>query len=93
MPKEIAKNNIILDEIIDLCKKNKIELIFYVSPYCSKTKNMDYINKLINKVPNLVDFSKGYDDKLFVNCGHLNSQGAKKFTTDLYNVTRNMTQF
>ena len=89
LPKKIKLKNIILDEITEICLKNKIQLILYISPYCSKTKNMRYIEKLITKVPNLIDLSKGYDDKLFFNCGHLNNQGAKIFTTNLYNATKN----
>ncbi|MDX1830493.1 MAG: hypothetical protein R3342_13215 [Lutibacter sp.] len=89
LPKTIKLKNIILDEITDICRKNKIQLTLYISPYCSKTKNMRYIEKLITKVPNLIDLSKGYDDKLFFNCGHLNNQGAKIFTTNLYNATKN----
>lgn len=90
LPKTIKLKNIILDEITDICRKNKIQLTLYISPYCSKTKNLKYIEKLITKVPNLIDLSKGYDDKLFYNCGHLNNQGAKIFTADLYNATRNI---
>lgn len=89
LPKTIKPKNIILDEIIDVCRKNKIQLTLFISPYCSKTKNMSYIEKLITKVPTLIDLSKGYDDKLFFNCGHLNNQGAKIFTTNLYNATKN----
>lgn len=89
LPKKIKLKNIILDEITDICRKNKIQLTLYISPYCSKTKNMKYIEKLITKVPNLIDLSKGYDDKLFFDCGHLNNQGANIFTTNLYNATKN----
>jgi len=89
LPKTIKLKNIILDEITDICRKNKIQLTLYISPYCSKTKKMKYIEKLITKVPNLIDLSKGYDDKLFFNCGHLNNQGAKIFTTNLHNITKN----
>lgn len=85
----IKQNNSVLDEIIQICKKNKISLTLYTSPFCSKTRNIDYINKLKIKIPGLIDLSKGYSDKLFFNCGHLNSEGAKIFTTNLYTATKN----
>lgn len=88
LPKTIKPNNVILDEIIETCQRNNITLIIYTSPFCSKTKNVDYIPKLKTKVPNLIDVSKGYDDKLFFNCSHLNDQGAKLFTSNLYNATK-----
>lgn len=88
LPTTIKLKNIMLDEITDICRRNKIQLILYTSPYCSKTKNMGYINKLITKIPNLIDLSQGYNDELFFNCVHLNNQGAKIFTTKLYNATK-----
>tara|TARA_B100000780_G_scaffold272843_1_gene235634 strand:- start:818 stop:1732 length:915 start_codon:yes stop_codon:yes gene_type:complete len=88
LPILIRKGNIILDEIIKICKKNKISLTLYTSPYCSKIKTEDYIKKLINKFPNLINLSKGYNDRLFYDCGHLNNQGAKIFTNNLYNETK-----
>lgn len=93
LSKTIKQNNSVLDEIIKICKENKIALTLYTSPFCSKTKNMDYINKLKIKVPGLIDLSKGYSDKMFFNCGHLNSEGAKIFTTNLYNATKNRLKY
>jgi hypothetical protein len=75
---------------MNICKKNEIQLILFISPYCSKAKNTDYIEKLKIKVPTLIDLSKDYDDNLFFNCGHLNNQGAIKLTINLYNSTKDM---
>ncbi len=88
LPKTILKENTILNQIINLCEKNKTQLTLFVSPYCKKIKNIDYIVKLKKKYPYLIDFSKGYDDNLFYNCSHLNNKGANKFTYDLYNVSK-----
>lgn len=85
----IKQNNSVLDEIIEICKENKISLTLYTSPFCNKTKNIDYVNKLKLKIPGLIDLSKGYPDELFFNCGHLNSKGAKIFTTNLFTATKN----
>ncbi len=89
LPNSISKKNLILEDIITICKKNNIELILYTSPFCSKVINKNYIEKLKNKIPNLIDLSNGYDDELFYDCGHLNIQGAKVFTKNLYNSTFN----
>ena len=88
LPNSIGQNNRILDEIIYICSENRIQLSLFVSPYCSKTKNLDYIDKLKKKVPDLIDLSKGYNDNLFFNCNHLNNKGANIFTTNLYNETK-----
>lgn len=88
LPVLIREENIILDEIIKICKKNKISLTLFISPYCSKMDAKGYIKQLITKFPNLINLSKGYDDKLFYDCGHLNNQGAKIFTNDLYHKTK-----
>lgn len=88
LPKEIAKENAILKEIRALCKVNSIELVLFISPYSSTVKNRDYIGKLKNKVPDLLDVTKGYNDSLFYNYGHLNNKGARVFTKNLYYATQ-----
>lgn len=89
LPDGIRQNNKVLEDIINLCKEKKITLTLFVAPFCSNTKNLDYINKLSERVPNLINLSKNYNDSLFYNCGHLNSKGANLFTTHLYNATKN----
>ncbi|WP_299385067.1 hypothetical protein [uncultured Lacinutrix sp.] len=84
LPSEISKSNPVLDNIVNLCKKHNINLILFVAPYSSKMKNIEYIDKLNQKLPNLLDMSRGYEDKLFYNYGHLNHNGAQVFTKDLY---------
>lgn len=89
LPKEISDRNKVLDEIKEFCQKKNVRLVLFVAPYCGQTKNLDYITKLKEKIPGLLDFSEGYSDDLFVNCGHLNNKGAKSFTTQLYQSTKN----
>ncbi len=84
LPKTISRVNSILDEIRRICKEGNINLILFVSPYSSATGNMDYIEKLKYKIPELIDLSKGYDDELFFNYGHLNNKGGQLFTKRLY---------
>ena len=54
--------------------------------FIEKNKALCMISVLINT--NLINLSKGYNDRLFYDCGHLNNQGAKIFTNNLYNETK-----
>lgn len=89
LPLIVSERNIILEEIISICKENKIELILYLSPFCSKVENKEYLEALKSKIPDLIDLSKGYSDDLFYDCGHLNFQGAQLLTKNLYHATPN----
>lgn len=80
LPKTIAKSNIFVNEIIQLCSENNIELILFCAPFSSNIKEISYIDKLKMKYPNLYNYSKTMDDISFSNSTHLNNEGAKKFT-------------
>ncbi|MFV8342105.1 hypothetical protein [Flavobacterium sp. XS2P39] len=81
LPVAILDSNIILDSIASFSKQNNIEVVYYCAPFCKKIKNIDFIWKLKNKIPELEDFSEAVnDDKMFLNCNHLNDSGAKRFT-------------
>jgi hypothetical protein len=87
LPASIAQRNRALEQIVALCKKHKIELVLFCAPYCSRTQHFDYIDKLKRKYPNLYDFSRTMSDGDFCNCGHLDEQGALKFTKLLMDAT------
>ena len=81
MPETISKSNVYFDKIKNYCKKNNIKAVFYCAPFCKHTINLDYVSKLKKKIPELYDFSNAInDDKMFVQCYHLNENGAEKFT-------------
>lgn len=81
LPNVIASNNSFFDRIKRYSIENKIKVVYFCAPFCKHTKNLDYIKKLKTKIPELYDFSSDIqEDKLFVNCYHLNDAGAKKFT-------------
>jgi hypothetical protein len=81
LPETIAEKNIYFDKIKEYCKKNNSKVIFFCAPFCKHTAHLDYISKLKTKIPELYDFSKSInDDKMYVNCYHLNEAGAIKFT-------------
>lgn len=83
LPKEIAKENEAINQIKKICEANKIKLVLFCAPFCSVAKNRDYIKKLKQKLPELRDYSDGYDDSLFYDCAHLNEKGALLFTNQL----------
>lgn len=80
LPKTVADKNETLDEIQTLCKRHKIDLVLFCAPFCSKTVNRDYVDKLKKKLPQLQDYSDNYGDSLFFDCAHLNDKGALFFT-------------
>lgn len=88
--KHKLKINPILLEIKQLCKVHHVDLVLFISPFCSKIYPDDYIIKMKTFEPNLIDLTKGYDDALFFNCGHLNQKGAEVFTRNLYLSTKEL---
>jgi hypothetical protein len=84
LPDIILDNNIILDNIQSFSKQNNINVLYFCAPFCKNINNIDFISKLKNKIPEFKDFSRAVqDDKMFVNCNHLNDNGAKRFTSIL----------
>jgi|SRR6218665_335272 len=82
-PKQIAAENKTITAFKNICKANKIELVLFCAPFCSKTENTAYIRKLKLNLPELHDYSTAVPDSLFYNCGHLNEKGAQFFTKKL----------
>lgn len=81
LPNKINSNNIYFEKIQKYVEQNKLNVIYFCAPYCKNTKNLDFIDKLKTKVPNLVDFSSAIKiDSEFQNNSHLNNIGAKRFT-------------
>lgn len=80
LPKTIADQNEAINDIETLCRQQKIELVLFCAPLCSKTVNRNYIDKLKMKLPQLQDYSASFEDSLFFDCAHLNEKGAVLFT-------------
>lgn len=89
-----ADNAKYLNKIIDYCKENNIELIFFTSPLREEDLeaigNYDFyvtqVNRFLNGRCAYYDFSLCREDKLYLNNDdykdndHLNAYGAKKFS-------------
>ena len=81
LPASIVDKNPIFEEILAYINQNKLNVVFYCAPFCKNNQNKDFTTKLKAKIPKLVDFSRVInDDKMFLNCNHLNDNGAKRFT-------------
>lgn len=81
LPSTIVDKNLILDRIQAFVKQNNMKVVFYCAPFCKYNGNKDFTTKLKARIPGFVDLSKVLDDdKLFLDCNHLNDSGAKRFT-------------
>ncbi|WP_313803860.1 hypothetical protein [Flavobacterium sp.] len=81
LPQNIADKNDDLIAIQTFCKENKIEVVYFCAPFCKYAGNLEYVEKLKVKIPELRDFSKAIsDDDYFKDCAHLNGKGAELFT-------------
>ena len=69
-------------EIKAICKANNIELIALMTPMCSNVKGLDYFDRVKSKYPEIHNYENAVEgDEYFSSCGHLNDEGARKFTT------------
>lgn len=75
------KKNKAYDEIKEICKKNNIRLIAVTTPICQNTTNIEYFDKVSKLYPEVHNYEKAVtEDKYFSSCGHMNYDGATKFT-------------
>jgi uncharacterized protein YxeA len=75
------KRNVAYEKIKAICRKNNIHLIAVTTPICSNTKNLNYFIQVSQLYPEVHNYEKAVtEDKYFSSCGHMNYEGAKKFT-------------
>lgn len=81
LPLKVSTNNKIFDSIKKFCNDKNIDVVYYCSPFCNQVVKSNYTKELKIKISELKDYSKSIlDTKYFINCGHLNEDGAKLFT-------------
>lgn len=81
LPATIGTHNRTLDDIRKFAAENEIKVEFFCAPFWRETKNLDYIEKLKGKIPDLTDYSSAiHNPALFANNSHLNEKGARAFT-------------
>lgn len=81
LPETILDKNSIMDSIQSFVKQNNMKVVFYCAPFCRNNQNKEFTTKLATKIPGFRDFSTVItDDRMFVNCNHMNDDGARQFT-------------
>ena len=84
LPNKLTDNPKAFNKIKSFCEEHRIEVVYFTAPFCSKLKPSPFTKLLATKIPSYSDYSTLYkNDSLFQNCGHLNNQGAIKFTNKL----------
>lgn len=74
------------EEIKQICKANKINLIAVMTPMCSNVKGLDYFEKVNKIYPEIHNYENAVEgDQYFSSCGHMNDIGARLFTTKIIN--------
>ncbi len=72
------------EEIKQICKTNKINLIAVMTPMCTNTKGLDYFQKVNKVYPEIHNYENAVEgDQYFSSCGHMNDSGARKFTSKI----------
>ncbi|MDT0650816.1 hypothetical protein [Autumnicola edwardsiae] len=82
LPEKISQTNPDIEAINRFAEKNNINVVYFMAPVCSEAENLDFAQKLDQKIPSLMDFSKLFleKDDYFFDCSHLNDNGAKEFS-------------
>jgi hypothetical protein len=86
LPKKINLKNNSFTRIDSIARANKIDIIYFMAPFCANTSNPNFGELLSQRIPGFKDYSRAIlEDKYFYNCSHLNSDGANLFTEILIN--------
>ena len=76
------KRNKYYEEIKQLCKANNIHFIPIMTPMCENVIGMNYFEKVKSAYPEIHNYENVViENKYFSSCGHMNDNGAKKFTS------------
>lgn len=74
------------EEIKQLCKENKINMIAVMTPMCENTKGINYFDKVKKVYPEIYNYENVViEDKYFSSCGHMNDSGARILTARIIN--------
>lgn len=83
LPRGIAKDNPVIDEMNAFAQEAGFTIVYFMSPYCTRTTNLDFADKLSERIPELRNYTTLFTDKdetHFYNCSHLNHTGAQEFS-------------
>ncbi|MEM8520109.1 hypothetical protein [Flavobacterium sp. PL12] len=74
-------NNKYYENIKQICKESKINVIAVSTPMCENTKGINYFEKVKKQYPEIHNYENVViEDKYFSSCGHVNDSGARIFT-------------
>ncbi|MBE8727790.1 hypothetical protein [Flavobacterium hungaricum] len=74
------------EEIKTICKENNINFIAVMTPMCENVIGMNYFDKVQKAYPEIHNYENAVvENKYFSSCGHMTSDGAKKFTARILN--------
>jgi hypothetical protein len=80
--KEPLSKNKYYEEIKKICKLNNINLIPIMTPMCENTIGINYFKKVKKAYPEIYNYENAViQDRYFSSCGHMNDEGARKFTS------------
>lgn len=81
LPEKILAENENLAALESFAAKNGFKIVYFTAPFCYSTENINFIDKLQNKLPGLWNFSRVFQkNEVFFDCLHLNDVGAKRFS-------------
>ncbi|GAA4942949.1 hypothetical protein GCM10023314_15010 [Algibacter agarivorans] len=71
-----------IQSLISLMKEKRVNLKFFIAPYCMEMENRNRFGVLKSRLTNIFNYSSVFDykEEYFFNCGHLNIDGAREFT-------------
>jgi hypothetical protein len=70
------------EEIKALCKANNINFIAIMTPMCENVTGMNYFDKVHKAYPEIHNYENAVvENKYFSSCGHMNDEGARRFTS------------
>ena len=74
------------EEIKRICYDNNIRLIAIMTPMCENVVGIEYFEKVKKVYPEIYNYENSVlENKYFASCGHLNNDGARKFTKIIVN--------
>jgi hypothetical protein len=81
LPNVISKRNSSFEQLLKFIKQENLKVSFFCSPFRRDTENLNYVAKLKQVIPDLIDYSEAIEDKsLFKDNFHVNKKGAILFS-------------
>lgn len=91
LSEKIAPNNKYVDSILALKENKNLNIIFFSSPYCPDTDNIDFIYRLEKKFDTFWNFSEVLpENEYYYDCLHLNEKGANHFSEKIAEEIKNL---